>query len=80
MVEFAKGSAVKARTQMIKYVAGSVRAAVARTKMPNCEESALPFSGELIQVRDGEQAWVGTAERLRPVPSRTGPYLVRSDQ
>ncbi|NEA67483.1 ATP-binding protein [Streptomyces sp. SID12488] len=28
------------------------------------EESALPFSGELVQVRDGEQAWAGAAERL----------------
>ncbi|WP_413751878.1 hypothetical protein NRF20_02105 [Streptomyces sp. R-74717] len=28
------------------------------------EESALPFAGELIQVRDEEQAWAGAAERL----------------
>ncbi|MEU1185805.1 ATP-binding protein [Streptomyces sp. NPDC005820] len=28
------------------------------------EESALPFAGELIQVRDAEQAWAGAAERL----------------
>ncbi|MFJ4824465.1 ATP-binding protein [Streptomyces bacillaris] len=28
------------------------------------EESALPFAGELIQVREDEQAWAGAAERL----------------
>ncbi|MCL7493187.1 hypothetical protein M8I34_17510 [Streptomyces sp. MCA2] len=28
------------------------------------EDSALPFAGELIQVRDEEQAWAGAAERL----------------
>jgi len=28
------------------------------------EEGALPFAGELIQVRDEEQAWAGAAERL----------------
>ncbi|MEV0691210.1 ATP-binding protein [Streptomyces sp. NPDC050388] len=28
------------------------------------EESILPFAGELIQVRDEEQAWAGAAERL----------------
>ncbi|WP_328897201.1 ATP-binding protein [Streptomyces sp. NBC_00236] len=28
------------------------------------EESALPFAGELIQVRDEEQEWAGAAERL----------------
>ncbi|MER6534551.1 ATP-binding protein [Streptomyces sp900105755] len=28
------------------------------------EDSALPFAGELIQVREEEQAWAGAAERL----------------
>ncbi|MFI2430973.1 ATP-binding protein [Streptomyces sp. NPDC018693] len=28
------------------------------------EESTLPFAGELIQVREDEQAWAGAAERL----------------
>lgn len=28
------------------------------------EESGLPFAGELVQVRDEEQAWAGAAERL----------------
>ncbi|MFE9443953.1 ATP-binding protein [Streptomyces sp. NPDC006602] len=28
------------------------------------EESVLPFAGELIQVREEEQAWAGAAERL----------------
>lgn len=36
MVEPAKGSVVEARTQAVNCVAGSVRTAVPRTRMPNC--------------------------------------------
>ncbi len=30
----------------------------------NVDETVLPFAGELIQVRDGEKAWEGAAERV----------------
>ena len=30
----------------------------------NVDETVLPFAGELIQIRDGEKAWEGAAERV----------------